>query len=188
MSDPAEITQLLQAASGGDERAHAALVPVVYEELRRRAGALMRRETPNHTLQATALVHEAYLRLIQQDRADWQGRAHFFAMASQFMRRILVDHARSRSRDKRGGGVVRVQLDEGLAISPQRDADVLALDDALQRLAELDPRQAEIVVMRFFGGLTVDEVAAALDVSKRTVEAEWTMVKAWLRRELGRTG
>jgi RNA polymerase sigma factor (TIGR02999 family) len=144
----------------------------------------MRRERPNHTLQATALVHEAFLQLIGQDRADWQGRAHFFAVASQLMRRILVDHARARLRDKRGGDAVRVSLDEGQGLSIQKDADVLALDDALERLAEVDPRQAEIVSLRFFGGLSVEEVAAVLGVSKRTVEGEWTLIKAWIRREL----
>lgn len=184
MSEERDVTRLLIAATGGDARAAGELMPVVYDELKRRAAALMRRESAGHTLQATALVNEAYLRLINQDRVDWQGRTHFFAVASQIMRRILVDHARTRQRAKRGGGDVKVSLDEGLGLSTERDADVLALDQALQKLAEVDPRQAEIVVMRFFGGLTVEEVAAALGVSKRTVEAEWTMIKAWLRREL----
>ncbi len=179
-----DVTQLLVAASGGDAKAAEALLPVVYDDLRRRAQAMMRREGGGHTLQATALVHEAYMRLIQQDRVDWQGRAHFFAIAAQIMRRILVDHARGRLRAKRGGGQAKVSLDEGLPLTTERDADVVALDDALQRLATLDPRQAQIVEMRFFGGLTVEEVALALGVSKRTVEAEWTLIKAWMRREL----
>ncbi|MEQ8274779.1 MAG: sigma-70 family RNA polymerase sigma factor [Deltaproteobacteria bacterium] len=179
-----EVTELLAAARGGDREAADALMPVVYDELHRRAAALMQRESRENTLQATALVHEAYLVLVRQDRASFNDRAHFFAVAAQMMRRILVDHARSRSRDKRGAGVVRVQLDEGVALSPQRDHDVIALDDALRELAELDPRQAEIVAMRFFGGLTVAEVAEALNVSKRAVESEWTMAKAWLRRAL----
>jgi RNA polymerase sigma factor (TIGR02999 family) len=182
------VTELLSAATSGDRDAAAELLPIVYAELRRRAASLMRRERPNHTLQATALVHEAFLQLIGQDRTDWQGRAHFFAVASQLMRRILVDHARARLRDKRGGDVVRVSLDEGHGLSIQKDADVLALDDALERLAELDPRQAEIVSMRFFGGLSVEEVAAVLGVSMRTVEGEWTLIKAWIRRELSSDG
>ncbi len=183
MSSP-EVTALLAAASDGDGEAADALMPVVYDELHRRAAALMQRESGQHTLQATALVHEAYMVLVRQDRASFNDRAHFFAVAAQMMRRILVDHARARSREKRGQGFVRVVLDEGVALSPQRDQDVLALDDALETLAQFDARQAEIVVMRFFGGLTVAEVAQALGVSKRTVEGEWTMAKAWLRREL----
>ena len=142
------------------------------------------REREGHTLQPTALVHEAFLELVNQDRVDWQGRAHFFAVASHLMRRILVDHARSRLREKRGGKAERISLDEGLGLSVERDADVLALDDALKALAEEDPQQAELVAMRFFGGLSVEECAAVLGVSKRTVEAEWTLIKAWLRRQL----
>jgi RNA polymerase sigma factor (TIGR02999 family) len=179
-----DVTRLLASVSAGDRAAFESLLPLVYDELRRRAGAMMRREREGHTLQPTALVHETFLQLIHQERVDWRGRAHFFAVASQLMRRILVDHARGRLRRKRGGGDVRVSLDEGLGLSVERDADVVAVDDALRRLAEMDPRQAEIVEMRFFGGLSVEEVAAVLGVSKRTVEAEWTMIKAWLRREL----
>ncbi len=184
MDGPVEVTALLVAAADGDEKAHERLLPIVYDELRRRATSMMRRESSGHTLQATALVHEAYVRLVKQDRTDWQGRTHFFALASQMMRRVLVDHARGRMRAKRGDGKAHVELDEGAVLSPERDADVLALDEALDRLAEVDEQQAKIVVMRFFGGLTVDEVAQALGMSKRAVEAEWTMVKAWLRREL----
>ncbi|MCB9524535.1 MAG: sigma-70 family RNA polymerase sigma factor [Myxococcales bacterium] len=183
MSDPQDVTRLLLAAHAGDEQAHAQLLPLVYDELRRRAGALMRRERAGHTLQPTALVHEAYLRMIRQEEA-LAGRSHFFALSAQMMRRVLVDHARGRGRHKRGGDQIRVELDEKLKLSVERDHDVLALDEALQRLAELDPRQAQIVELRFFGGLTVAEVAEVLQVSKRTVEAEWTMIKAWLRREL----
>jgi RNA polymerase sigma-70 factor, ECF subfamily len=185
VSEGRDITQLLIAAQNGDAQAAADVLPLVYEELHRRAAAMMRRESSDHTLQPTALVHEAYLRLIDQDRVDWRARTHFFAVASQMMRRVLVDHARGRMRDKRGGSdCVKIALEEGLGLSTERDADVLALNEALEELGKVDPRQAEIVVMRFFGGLTVEEVAAALDVSKRTVEGEWTMAKAWLRRSM----
>lgn len=181
--ESADVTQLLAAIQAGDPDAPAALMPIVYNELRQRAGHLLDRERAGHTLQPTALVHEAFLRLVQQDRVAWQGRAHFCAVASQVMRRILVDHARARRADKRGGALPLIELTDG-QLSPGRPADVLALDDALRRLTELDPRQAEIVAMRFFGGLSVDEVAVVLGLSKRAVEAEWTMVKAWLRKEL----
>lgn len=184
MKERGDVTELLSAACAGDQSAGHALLPIVYDELKRRAASLMRRERGDHTLQPTALVHEAYLQLIHQERVDWQGRAHFFAVSSQLMRRILVDHARARLRDKRGGGSTRISLEEGLGLSVDRDADVVAVDDALKRLAEVDARQAEIVTLRFFGGLSVEEVAAVLAVSKRTVEAEWTMIKAWMRREL----
>jgi RNA polymerase sigma-70 factor (ECF subfamily) len=179
---PQDVTRLLHAAVEGDAQAQNALLPLVYEELRRRADSALRRERSGHTLQPTALVHEAWMRLITQEAVHWQGRQHFYALASRMMRRVLVDHARSRLRQKRGGDQVRVELEEGL--STTRDADVLALDTALEELASLDPRQAEIVELRFFGGLTVQEVADTLGVSKRAVEAEWTMIKAWLRRAL----
>jgi RNA polymerase sigma factor (TIGR02999 family) len=182
--DAGDITGMLAAASGGDADAAQKLVGLVYDELRRRAEALMRRESPGHTVQATMLVHDAYLKLINQDRASWSDRNHFFAVAAQTMRRLLVDHARGRQRDKRGGGQVKVSLDEGLGLSSGDDADVLAVDEALGRLEALDPQQAKIVELRFFGGLTVEEVAQQLGMSKRAVEAEWTMIAAWLRREL----
>jgi RNA polymerase sigma-70 factor, ECF subfamily len=156
----------------------------VYDELHRRAQGMMNGERSGHTLQATALVHETYFRLVNQADVTWQGRAHFYAIASQIMRRILVDHARRRRRRKRGGDVVKVSLEDGMPLSVERGDDVLVIDDCLKRLAELDPRQAKIVELRFFVGLTVDEVADVLHVSKRTVEGEWTMAKAWLRREL----
>lgn len=159
------------------------MLAIVYDELRQRAAYLMQGERANHTLQPTALVHEAFLRLVQADSVAWQGRAHFFAVASQVMRRILVDHARVRRADRRGGGAAPILLDAEL-LCAERPADVLAVDDALRLLAEIDPRQAEIVSMRFFGGLSVEEVAAVLGLSKRAVEAEWTMIKAWLRREM----
>jgi len=177
-----DVTRLLQAATEGDEQARSALLPLIYDELRRRAGSALGRERAGHTLQPTALVHEAWMRLVAQEAVTWQGRQHFFAVASRMMRRVLVDHARGRQRQKRGGDQVRVDLEDGLSTS--RDADVLALDAALEQLAALDPRQAEIVELRFFGGLTVLEVAETLGISKRAVEAEWTMIKAWLRREL----
>lgn len=183
-ADADDITGLLAAASGGDREAAERLVGLVYDELRRRAEALMRREAPGQTVQATMLVHDAYLKLIQQDRASWKDRNHFYAVAAQTMRRLLVDHARGRQRDKRGGGRVKLSLEDGLGLSVGADADVLAVDHALTRLEALDPQQARIVELRFFGGLTVDEVAQELGTSKRTVEAEWTMVAAWLRREL----
>jgi RNA polymerase sigma factor (TIGR02999 family) len=184
MADESDITGMLVAASGGDSEAAQQLVGLVYDELRKRAEALMKRESPGNTVQATMLVHDAYLKLINQERASWNDRNHFFAVAAQTMRRLLVDHARGRQRDKRGGGQVKVSLEEGLGLSAGADADVLAVDEALGRLEALDPQQAKIVELRFFGGLTVDEVAQQLGMSKRAVEAEWTMVAAWLRREL----
>jgi RNA polymerase sigma-70 factor (ECF subfamily) len=182
--DDADITSMLAAASSGDEDAARRLTGLVYDELRRRAEALMRREAPGHTVQATMLVHDAYLKLIHQERAQWHDRQHFYAIAAQTMRRILVDHARGRQRDKRGGDRVKVSLDDGLGLTVDADADVLAVDQALQRLEQVDPQQARIVELRFFAGLTVDEVAQHLGMSKRAVEAEWTMIAAWLRREL----
>jgi len=159
-------------------------MPLVYDEFRALAAHHLAGERKNHTLQPTALVHEAYLRLIDQTRVDWQGRTHFFAIGSQAIRRVLIDHARGKARAKRGGGMARVTLDDAIALAPQRDEDLLALDEALEKLEKLDPRQAKVVEMRFFGGMTVEEVAEALGVSKRTVEGEWTMARAWLLREL----
>jgi len=184
MSGREDITLLLTAASRGDRAAVDALLTTVYDELRRRAASLMRSERGDHTLQPTALVHEAYLELVAIEHVDWKGRAHFFAVASQVMRRVLVDHARARAADKRGGGATRVPIEHALGLSASRDADVLVINDALEELAKLNPRHAEIVSMRFFGGLSVEEVAAVLDTSKRTVEAEWSFIKAWLRRTL----
>jgi RNA polymerase sigma factor (TIGR02999 family) len=182
-----EITQLLASLKSGDRTAVAAkLMPLVYDEFKALAARQLRRERANHTLQPTALVHEAYLRLIDQTRVDWQGRTHFFAVGAQAIRRILVDHARQRKRQKRGGGAERVELDESVALAPERSEEILALDEAMERLAKLDSRQAEIVEMRFFAGMSVEEVAQALGVSKRTVEGDWTMARAWLMRELSR--
>ena len=182
----AEVTALLAAAAEGQPNAEAELMPVVYDELHRRASALMRQEKSEHSLQATARVHEAYMSLVQQEGTSFQNRGHFYALASRLMRRILVDHARRKNRDKRGGNRIRMSWNEDVAPAIAQTEDLLELDDALQKLAALAPRQADVVVMRFFGGLTVSETAEALDVSKRTIEAEWTMAKAWLKRELRR--
>ncbi len=179
-----DVTLVLEQMRKGDKNAADKLLPLVYDEFRALARHYLAQERANHTLQPTALVHEAYMKLVDQTRVDWQGRSHFFAVAAQAMRRILVDHARSRQRDKRGGGRARVVLDEAVALSPQKDEDVLALDECLERLAALDARQAKVVELRFFGGLSVEEVAEALGVSKRTVEGDWTFARAWLSREL----
>jgi RNA polymerase sigma-70 factor, ECF subfamily len=159
-------------------------MPLMYDELRRLAATYMQRERTDHTLQPTALVHEAYLRLIEQRETTWKNRAHFFGVAAQLMRRILVDHARSRLRDKRGGELQKVSLDEGLVFSTDRSAELVELDGALSRLEKLDARQCRVVELRFFGGLTVDEAAEALQTSPRTVEREWNFAKAWLYLEL----
>lgn len=160
------------------------LMELVYDDFRALAKAYLDREPPGHTLQPTALVNEAYVRLVDQNRVDWKGKTHFFAVGATIMRRILVDHARAKQRVKRGGGRDRVALHEDLQISNRDDEDVLGVDDAIERLARKDERQAKIVEMRFFAGMTVAEVAEVLGVSKRTVESEWTMIRAWLRRDL----
>jgi RNA polymerase sigma factor (TIGR02999 family) len=181
------VTDLLRAWAAGDPAALDELLPLVYDELRRQARRYMRAQPPGHTLQTTALVHEAYLRLVGQSHVDWQGRAHFLGVASKAMRSILVDHARARSAAKRGGAARAVTLDEagGLAdASSQRGVDVLALDEALARLAELDARKSHLVELRYFGGLGIEEAAAVLGVSPATVKREWTTARAWLRREL----
>ena len=157
---------------------------IVYGELHDLARRYLAKEDPHHTLQPTALVHETYLKLVNQRDAQWQGRSHFRAVGAQAMRRILVDHARTKSRLKRGGGRRRVPFDEGLTISTTRAEDVLALDDALMKLADLDADQAKIVEYRYFGGMTVAEIAEVMGTSKRSVERQWTMIRAWLRREL----
>lgn len=159
-------------------------MPLVYDELRRLANHYLRQERSDHTLQPTALVHEAYLKLIDQSRVDWQNRAHFFGVAAQSMRRILVDHARSHRASKRGGVQQKLALDEAVDYSQPRDIDLLALDDALNLLAKLDVRQSQVVELRFFGGLTIEETAAALGVSPATVKVDWSMAKAWLHREI----
>ena len=182
--DQERTADLLVASRAGDRRAADELSELLYYELHGHAHRLLSREGKGHTLQTTALLHEAYLRLVAQTRVDWQGRTHFLAIGAQALRRVLVDHARARLRDKRGGGRIRVELNEEALISPERDHDVLAVDAALTKLARIDERQARVVELRFFAGLTVEEVAAALDLSKRTIEGEWTVARAWLRREL----
>jgi len=157
---------------------------MVYAELRRLAASYMRKERCDHTLQATALVHEAYLKLIEQRSVNWQSRAHFFGIAAQIMRRILVDHARGHLRDKRGGGQQEVPLDEAIIFAPEQSGELINLDEALNRLATLDPRQAKIVELRFFGGLNVDETAEVLGISPKTVKRDWSVAKAWLHGEL----
>jgi RNA polymerase sigma factor (TIGR02999 family) len=179
-----EATRLLIDWSNGNRDAAAGLMPLVYEELRQRARAYLQRERPDHTLQATALVHEAYLRLVDQQTTTWKNRAHFFGVAAQLMRRILVDHARRHRREKRGGGLDRVEFDEALAPAVSRDLNVIALDDALQDLTKLNPQHARIVELRFFGGLKTDEVAEVLDLSPRTVEREWRRARAWLQHQI----
>lgn len=178
-----QISRLLRAWTGQDASARDALVPIVYDELHRLAHHYMRGERAGHTLQTTALVNEAYLRLADVEQLHWTDRAHFFAMAATMMRRILVDHARAHARDKRGGGVVMTSLDADLA-APDRDVDVIALDQALERLAQIDPRQARLVELRYFAGLTIDEAAEALRISPGTLKREWVIAKAWLFREL----
>jgi RNA polymerase sigma factor (TIGR02999 family) len=181
-----DVTQLLEQCTQGRREAADKLMLLVYDELHALAHRQLGREASELTLQTTALVHEAYLRLIDQRRVEWKGRTHFYAIGAQALRRALVDHARGRKREKRGGGRVRLELAEDIALDRSRTEDVLAVDEALERLAALDPRQARIVELRFFGQLDVAEVAEALGVSKRTVEADWTAAKAWLRRELAR--
>lgn len=190
MSTPSShhVTRLLRAWRGGDAAAFDELMPLVYNELRTLAQRQMRRERSGHTLQATALVHEAYLRLIDQRRVKWQNRAHFFAIAAQVMRRIVVDYARKRGRLKRGGGAQHLSLDEAALLTPAQAPEVLALDEALYRLADIDERKSRVVEMRYFGGLSVAEVAAVLGVSENTVIGDWALAKAWLRRELEGAG
>lgn len=179
-----EVTQLLLRWSDGDKLALEALIPLVYDELYRLARVYMNRERPGHTLQITALVNEAYLRLVNWKEARWENRSHFYGVAAQLMRRILVDFARARNYEKRGGGMRQVEFDELAGLPLRRDADFVALDDALKGLAEIDSRKSRIVEMRFFGGLSVEEVAEVLDISPRTVMREWNLARAWLFREL----
>jgi RNA polymerase sigma factor (TIGR02999 family) len=179
------ITHLLKEWSEGDQQALDELTPLVYEELRQQAARYLRKERPNHSLQATALINEAFLRLIDVKDVQWQNRAHFFAIAANLMRRILVDHARRRDAEKRGGSQVCLTLDEGLAWANEPAVDLLAIDEALDRLAVIDEQQARIVELRFFSGLTVEETATALGVSPKTVKRDWSVARAWLKREIG---
>ncbi len=179
-------TELLLAWGGGDAEAFDRLVPLVHYELHRLARRYMARERPDHTLQTSALLNEAYLRLIEVKQVQWQNRAHFFAMAARMMRRILVDFARARDNEKRGGAVVKIALDEALVVSPEPEQDLVALDDALGALETIYPRKSRVVELRFFGGLTVEETAEALQISTDTVKRDWRFAKLWLVRELTR--
>jgi RNA polymerase sigma-70 factor (ECF subfamily) len=180
----ATVTQLLHQLAGGNRQAVDELTPLVYSELKRIAGGQLRSERPGHTLQATALVHEAYLKLVDQRDTSWQNRAHFFGVAAQVMRRVLLDYAKGRRREKRGGGVALATLDEALAIGHDRSSDLIEIDEVLTRLEKLDERQAKVVELRFFGGLSVEETAEAMGISEPTVKREWAMARAWLHREL----
>lgn len=179
-----EATGLLNQVGAGDSTAAARLLPLIQDELRRLAHAMLRHERPGQTVQTTVLIDDAFLRLIRQRSVQWQSRAHFYALAAQAIRRILVDHARRRKAVKRGGDWHRISLTHAGPLAPDSDVDLLALEEALERLARLDARQAKVVELRFFGALSVEETASVLDVSPRTVEADWHMARAWLRREL----
>ncbi len=182
-----EVTQLLQSWSHGNREALADLLPLVYDELRRLASSYMRFEAPGHTLQATALVHEAYMKLINQRDVSWKSRAHFFGIAAQMIRRILVDHIRATRAQKRGSGFADLSLDEALGVGEKKNWEIIALDDALKTLAKVDPQQARIVELRFFAGLSIEETATIVGISPATVKRDWVTAKAWLFRELSRT-
>jgi RNA polymerase sigma factor (TIGR02999 family) len=179
-----QITEQLIAWSNGDQAALGQLIPVVYQELRRMADRFLRHEAPGHTLQPTALVHEAWLRLIDQTRVNWQNRAQFFGVAAQMMRRILVDHAKTKHREKRGGDAVKLSLDEIINLSQERAADLIALDEALDALGNFDRRKCSVVELRYFGGLSVEETAEVLSVSPDTVMRDWKLAKAWLYQQM----
>jgi RNA polymerase sigma factor (TIGR02999 family) len=183
-----EVTQLLVDYSNGKREALDRLTPLVYKELRSLAARYLRRERPDHTLQSTALVHEAFLRLIDQDQVQWKNRAHFFGVAAQMIRRILVDHARTRHAQKRGGNARKLSLDEAIGVPEHRDLDIVALDDALKELSELDAQQSKVIELRFFAGLSIEETAEALGISPATVKREWVTARAWLLRQLSRSG
>jgi len=182
-----EITKLLHGWQGGDRAALDALVPVVYKELRRLAHYELRKERPDHTLQSTALVHEAYFRLVGQDLPQWESRTHFFAIAAQLMRQILVDYARRRRASKRGSGACMLTLDDAMILPQGKDVDVVAIDDALNALAEVDPRQSRVVELRFFAGLSLEEISEVMGIATATVQRDWTAARAWLYREISRT-
>lgn len=185
---PEEVSQLLKEWSNGDQAALDRVVPIVYQELRRLAHHYMRRERPGHTLQTTALVNEAYMRLADYKKMRWQSRAHFFAVAAQVMRRILVEQARSKNFAKRGGGAEKISLDETAVVSAGRSAEVIAVDDALTELESWDPRKARIVELRFFGGLSIEETAEVMKISPTTVQREWRSAKAWLYKAISEGG
>jgi len=182
-SDGGDVTQLLQAMTSGDPAAADRLLPLVYAELHRLAASYMRRERQDHTLQPTALINEAYLRLAGED-VDWQNREHFIGVAANVMRRVPVDYARAHKAEMRGGGLRRVELGEGVAISEERSAEVLSLDEALTRLVELNPRQARVVELRYFGGLSVEQIASILAIAPRSVKRDWALARIWLFNQL----
>jgi len=185
--DEKSVTQMLADWRKGDRSALDKLMPMVYEELRRLASSYLRRERPDHTLQPTALVHEAYFRLVDQRNVSWQNRAHFFGIAARMMRRILVDHARSHLYAKRGGGAQKLALDEAIAVRGQEpDVDIAALDEAITNLQAIDPRQSRIVELRYFGGLSIEATAEVLEISPATVKREWNIARTWLHREIRR--
>jgi len=186
LEPPGEVTQLLLGWRGGDRNALDALVPLVYKELRRLAHFQLRNERQDHTLQSAALVNEAYVRLVRLKTLQWESRTHFFAIAAQLMRQILVDYARRHGSAKRGGSVCKLSLDDAMLVSRRRALDVVALDDALQELAKIDARQSRVVELRFFGGLTLEEISAALEIGPATVQRDWTSARAWLYREISR--
>ena len=183
---PSQITQLLQDWRGGDRKALDALLPLVYKELRRLAHQQLRRERPDHTLQSAALVHEAYLRLAGMNAPLWESRTHFFAIAAQLMRQILVDYARRHAADKRGGSVCKLSLEEATPKPRRAEVDIVALDDALHALARIDPRQSHVVELRFFAGMSLEEISDALEIAPATVQRDWTAARAWLHREMSR--
>jgi RNA polymerase sigma factor (TIGR02999 family) len=186
-SERGQVTDLLNRFREGDAHAEAQLIPLVYDELRRLASRYLNRERGDHTLQPTALVHEAFIRMVNEDQPPWQNRAHFFGVAARLMRQILVDHARRRQSLKRGGSRERTDLDEEFTVySPEKSAELLALDEALDRLAQQDERQSRVVEMKYFVGLDIDDIAKVLDISPRTVKRDWTMAKAWLHQEMTR--
>ncbi|HEX8283787.1 MAG TPA: sigma-70 family RNA polymerase sigma factor [Pyrinomonadaceae bacterium] len=185
MTSPSEITDLLICWGDGDQAALERLLPLVESQLHRLAHAYMRREQPDHTLQTTALINETFLKLVDQSRVRWQNRAHFYGVAAQLMRRVLLNHARDKKRHKRGGGGCKVSLSEVEAMSDERSVELLALDEALERLSSIDARKCRVVELRYFGGLSVKETAEVLKVSPVTVARDWEMAKAWLSRELG---
>jgi RNA polymerase sigma factor (TIGR02999 family) len=186
VSTTRNVTRLLVNWGKGDQSALDELTPLVYDELRRLAGYYLKSERPDHTLQSTELVHEAYLRLVDQQSVQWQNRAHFLGIAAQMIRRILVDHARRRQAAKRGADPVKLELDEAVAAAGPRDFDLVALDEALENLARLDEQQSRVVELRFFAGLSIEETAEALRISPATVKRDWTTAKAWLYRDLSR--
>jgi RNA polymerase sigma factor (TIGR02999 family) len=183
---PSEVSLLLQDWRNGDRRALDTLLPLVYKELRRLARIQLQKERPDHTLQSAALVHEAYLRLIGLNTPQWESRTHFFAIAAQLMRQILVDYARRHGAAKRGGGVCKLSLDDARVASRGKNVDVLALDDALNSLAKIDARQSRVVELRFFAGLSLQEISNAMDIAPATVQRDWTAARAWLHREISR--